>query len=651
MEQRYCYGCMKPKTQSPICEHCGFDERTQNAPHQLPIGMLLQNQYVIGRVLGQGGFGITYIGWDRHLAIPVAIKEYFPSGVVHRQSTVDIGVTCYTGVETQAFASHRERFIREARTLAQLSGVPEIVQVRNFFTTNNTAYIIMEYVQGITLKDYFKRLGRRMQEQELLNVMEPVVKALMKVHSRNLIHRDISPDNIMLPNEGGVKLIDFGTVRSTEGSMIHKGTEAILKPGFAPIEQYQTHGKLGPWTDVYALCATMHYCLTGRIPEDALERLENGRNLEHIYNTPGLSAGIRAVLEKGLAVRISDRIQSMEELYRMLYGRPVVQPYGNTGSTGTRPNPPVRENPPVPENPKDPVPRQPVPQTPVRENQPLFGGWLKNIAPEAVLAHCESVSHKPILVETYLQQCVNQERITEDVAKQILAHYKKVYVPKPEPREEKPQKTRKSSDGSVFGGFRGEIPDYILDYCESVVQKPVLVETHIQQCMNRKRITQEQARELLEYYRSHKPAQAPQAPPASTPQPAQGGRVFCSECGQSIPQRSKFCFQCGSSVREIQPNSYPQWSCSACRSQVPVNSKYCPSCGQPVTDPIVRNAPESVCVSCGAKLYPGSKFCVECGTPIGQKPAGSYPEGHCPSCGKKLSDHARFCIYCGKPVK
>lgn len=316
-----CFGCMRQKQNSPICECCGFDERTENQSHHLPIGTLLQNQYLVGRVLGQGGFGITYIGWDQHLSIPVAIKEYFPSGVVQRHTQLSTNVSCINAEAPELFAKHRERFLNEARTLAQLADIPEIVQIKSFFSANGTAYIVMEYIQGITLKTYLKQLGRPMNEQEALSTMEPVIMALQKVHEHGLIHRDISPDNIMLPSSGGIKLIDFGTVRYMDTSGKSKSTETVLKPGFAPMEQYTTRGNLGSWTDVYALCATFHYLLTGNVPEESMSRLDSDEYLPLLRRRRDLSPGVIHVLEKGMKVRIQERIQTAQDLYAHLYGQ------------------------------------------------------------------------------------------------------------------------------------------------------------------------------------------------------------------------------------------------------------------------------------------------------------------------------------------
>ena len=309
---------MRPKQSSPVCELCGFDEGTPNDQHQLPVGTMLHNQYRVGRVLGQGGFGITYIGMDMILDTPVAIKEYYPEGFVHREVSRSLDVTCKTR-DRDLFEKHRDRFLQEARILGRLSSEPEIVQVRNFFAENNTAYIVMEYVRGITLKQKLKQMGRPMTVSEALDIMEPVMLALEKVHAHQLIHRDISPDNIMLPDSGGVKLIDFGTARIMDDDGNTKSTEAILKHGFAPLEQYNTHGNLGSWTDVYAVCATLYYLLTGKLPLNAPSRIEQTEELPLLKRVPKLSKNICKVITKGMSIRSADRIQTVGELRTQLY--------------------------------------------------------------------------------------------------------------------------------------------------------------------------------------------------------------------------------------------------------------------------------------------------------------------------------------------
>lgn len=323
MEEKRCYGCMKIKKTEGVCPFCGYDDSIPNEAHQLPAGTILQEQYLIGKVLGQGGFGITYMGWDMYLNIPVAIKEYFPSGSVMRNCHETTDVISYSGETGVRFRNNKERFMREVKMLARFSNTREIVQVKTFFLANNTAYIVMEYVDGITLKEYVKGKGGKLEAQQVLNLVRPVMEALAKVHKAGLVHRDISPDNIMILPDGSVKLLDFGAVRDVGGAepgkALTKSTEAILKQGYAPIEQYQSHGSLGPWTDVYAFCATLYYCFTGEVPPDAPERILGEELISFQDKGVEISHHIEKVLYKGLALKISDRIADMEELCRMLF--------------------------------------------------------------------------------------------------------------------------------------------------------------------------------------------------------------------------------------------------------------------------------------------------------------------------------------------
>ena len=318
-----CNGCMKLKKSHPVCEHCGYDERTKNQEHQLPVGTVLHGQYQVGKVLGQGGFGITYLGWDRTLQMPVAIKELFPMGMVSRNCNYSCKVTNTDGGKWKdQVRDIRNRFLQEARTLAQLSNVSEIVNIRYFFEENNTAYIIMEYLQGTDLRRYVKQKGGCLSAQETLSIMKPVIRALSVVHEHSLIHRDISPDNIMMMDDGKIKILDFGAAKSVtnpdQNNPLSQSTQAILKHGFAPIEQYQSRGSLGPWTDVHALCATIFFCLTGNVPPDAPRRIVEGIHLDW-SRFPDLTDRQRSVLGAGMAIRAQDRTASMEALYAELY--------------------------------------------------------------------------------------------------------------------------------------------------------------------------------------------------------------------------------------------------------------------------------------------------------------------------------------------
>lgn len=322
MEQKRCPGCMREKQNTPRCEHCGHDERTTNAPHQLPPGTVLNNQYIVGKVLGQGGFGITYMGWDQYLSIPVAIKEFYPSGIVMREASTSTSVFLVTEQAKDSFVSNRDRFVREATSLARLGrnrNMDSIVRVQNLVQANNTAYIVMEYVEGIDLRRYMKDRGGKLSVEETFQLLLPVMESLEKVHESHIVHRDISPDNIMVLPDGSTKLIDFGAAhevqQDAQGNI--KSTEAILKYGFAPIEQYQRRGELGPWTDVYAMCASIYYCLTGKLPPHATDRMIGDEDFE--WNLiPSLSPGKLQALKKGTAIRRQDRHQTMAQLRHAL---------------------------------------------------------------------------------------------------------------------------------------------------------------------------------------------------------------------------------------------------------------------------------------------------------------------------------------------
>jgi serine/threonine protein kinase len=293
MDQKRCCGCMNMRSaQGYVCEHCGYDERMGNLPTQLAPGTLLQNQYLVGKVLGQGGFGITYMGWDLSLNSPVAIKEYYPTGFVSRVYPGAAQLTVATSAADGWIYNSMEKFIQEARTLAQFSDENEIVHVRNVFRANGTAYIIMEFVRGITLKHYVESKGGKLSVRETLSILSPVMGALDRVHKAGVIHRDISPDNIMILPNGKAKLLDFGAARvvgdTTTGAPGHS-TQPVVKHGFAPIEQYQSRGYVGSWTDVYAMCCTIYYCLAGDIPADAPERVITNQEMEWKAAAPDLT--------------------------------------------------------------------------------------------------------------------------------------------------------------------------------------------------------------------------------------------------------------------------------------------------------------------------------------------------------------------------
>ena len=286
--------------------------------HCLRKGTRLIGHYTIEGVLGQGGFGITYLGIDELHEKKVAIKEFFPQGIVTRNIEYQDTVTVTFVGEKENYEKGKERFLKEARTMAKFSKDEGIVKALDFFEINNTAYIVMEYLEGITLKQYLRE-NQRIAPEDLIELLVPLIEALDEIHSQGLIHRDISPDNIMVLPDGRIKLMDFGAARDyTEFG--EKSLSIVLKPGYAPPEQYQTHGVQGPWTDIYALCATMYKCITGENPPDAIDRVID----DHLKKISEFGIVIppqeEAAIIKGMSVSAKDRYQDIKDFCEDLYG-------------------------------------------------------------------------------------------------------------------------------------------------------------------------------------------------------------------------------------------------------------------------------------------------------------------------------------------
>lgn len=277
----------------------------------------LIGRYVIQEVLGQGGFGITYLGIDKLYGNKVAIKEYYPQEIAMRKAQYEDVVTVTSIEEKNNYDKGKKRFLDEAQVMARFNKNEGIVKILDFFEANNTAYIVMEYLEGITLKQYLGKYGV-IQFRNLIEMMLPLLEALIEIHSQGLIHRDISPDNIMVQHNGKVKLMDFGAARDyTESG--NKSLSVILKPGYAPPEQYQTHGVQGPWTDIYALCATIYKCLTGITPPDAIARVMDDKFKEPDQLDGKLSPDIKRILWKGMNIFPEERYQDIGEFGEDVY--------------------------------------------------------------------------------------------------------------------------------------------------------------------------------------------------------------------------------------------------------------------------------------------------------------------------------------------
>ncbi|MDE7231292.1 MAG: protein kinase [Oscillospiraceae bacterium] len=305
--KQLCENCFEEIT-TPVCLHCGY-KAGMNDPTMLAPGSVLLGKYIVGRIMGKGGFGVTYLAYDVTMGRKVAIKEFFPYGVALRATgTTTVSVSSMDNAD--AFKLGAEKFYNEAKLVAKFNGNPNIVGVYEFFYENDTVYFAMEYLKGHTLKEHIQEHGPLNASQALF-IAQNVSNALMAAHSSNVLHRDISPDNIIICDNGDVKLIDFGAARQVVAEH-SQSFSVILKPGFAPLEQYQKKGNQGPWTDIYSLGATIYYALTEDIPEDPMSRLDNDE--EYSSNKYNINPELWRVISRSTQLKIDDRYGDIFQL-------------------------------------------------------------------------------------------------------------------------------------------------------------------------------------------------------------------------------------------------------------------------------------------------------------------------------------------------
>lgn len=303
---KICLNCLNPTMYQGTCTCCGAKKNVKQPSFlALPAGTILKGRYLIGKTLGNGGFGITYLGLDLQSEKKVAIKEYMPVNVATR-ATGQIKVSVAKCYEDK-FQYGVSRFYDEAKTLHTFSEHPNIVKVYKFFYENNTAYMVMEYLPGNDFRKYLRQ-KKTVSFSELLPIILPVMDALEYIHENNLIHRDISPDNIYMGDT--VKLIDFGAARYAYAYQSNSLT-IIMKEGYAPEEQYRSHGRQGPWTDIYALAATMYVSLTATMIPKAPDRLLGDQLIDIRKMLPGLPESAGEAIMKALALRAENRYQSV----------------------------------------------------------------------------------------------------------------------------------------------------------------------------------------------------------------------------------------------------------------------------------------------------------------------------------------------------
>ncbi len=310
-----CMGCMEDYDENlEVCPHCGYIEGTkpQIAYHIYP-GEILVYRYIIGKVIGYGSFGVTYLGWDNLLEKKVAIKEYLPSEFATRAEGTS-KVTVFDGEKSKQFTIGKDKFSDEAKRLAAFNKSKGIITVYDQFEDNGTSYIVMDYFEGETLQERVNREGI-IPYQTAIELVLPILNSLQEVHDVGIIHRDISPDNIYITKNGEVKLLDFGAARYASTNM-SKSLSAIYKQGYAPYEQYQSSKEQGPWSDVYALAATMYYMITGIIPQESMNRLskEDDHLIPPKKIIKDLPKNLNNALMNALIVYPQQRTQSIKEL-------------------------------------------------------------------------------------------------------------------------------------------------------------------------------------------------------------------------------------------------------------------------------------------------------------------------------------------------
>lgn len=337
---KICFGCMNEiENPDQVCPICGYNKREsekRQKPRCLRPGSIVGENYLIGKVLGVGGFGITYLAKNLETEETLALKEYFPAEIAYRDIYTSSGNTISVdGSQKRRFYEiGLYNFEKEAKNLLLFQSLDGIVKVENYFRENETAYIAMEYVRGISLKAYLNKREKPLSEKQVLKMMKPVLCALEKVHDKGMIHRDISPENLILDRTGKVTLIDFGAARMATGDET-KSLTILLKHGYAPIEQYQSKGRQGAWTDIYALCATIYELISFRIPERSIDRArqdgmptlkEIARHDKNIH----VSDVVSDVIQRGMEVNQEKRYQDIASFGMALYQREDWRQYTKT---------------------------------------------------------------------------------------------------------------------------------------------------------------------------------------------------------------------------------------------------------------------------------------------------------------------------------
>ncbi len=323
MASELCMNCFSVKGQYEVCPYCGYVEGTPpKQPHYLPPGVILKGCFIVGNVIGAGGFGITYKAFDSVLGVVVAAKEFYPAGLVNR-APGECQIGLLSGEKEGQYADRLNRFLMEAQSVARFGKAKDIVNVFDYFEENGTAYMIMENIEGVLLKDYLDKQGA-VDTETAMSIIMPIIEAVKKIHSKGIIHRDISPDNIFITDENEIKVFDFGAAQ-LNGSKEGMAAEPVIKVGYSPLEQYRDNSRQGFYTDVYAVGAILYQLLTGEKPMESTERefkdeLGSPKELG-VQLSPNMD---RAVME-ALSVRQELRFQGMQQFQDALLNKRIAE--------------------------------------------------------------------------------------------------------------------------------------------------------------------------------------------------------------------------------------------------------------------------------------------------------------------------------------
>lgn len=318
---RQCFSCKREYDEGcGICPHCGAVQiAAPFEPIHLAPGTILANRYIIGQAIGQGGFGIVYSAWDGKLGVIVAIKEFYVSHLVARAEGVKELIVSKKSL--QEFEYRKERFLAEARNMAKFGAHRSIPNVFEFFEENNTAYIVMELMRGMPLNEYLNHSGGKIEPELAMMIANEVGNALKSMHKMNIIHRDVAPDNIYLCNgkEIRVKLMDLGAAKLAEGS--DNVVDIILKPGYSPTEQYDNSCNIGPWTDIYALGATLYVMLTGIKPSESTNRMIKDDVVAPHVIDPSIPENLSNAIMKAMAIEQHMRFKNVQDFLLAINGK------------------------------------------------------------------------------------------------------------------------------------------------------------------------------------------------------------------------------------------------------------------------------------------------------------------------------------------